>query len=87
MVMCHLGFGFFILTSTVFIFSLLDRATGAKFTSEYEAASEKLESFCETLQQEKEEINKLIQILDDGKSFYDSAFGEVKVIVHVSICY
>ena len=63
---------------------LSDRSTGAKFTAEYEAASEKLESFCETLKSEKEETSKLVQCLEDGKSFYDAAFGEVKVIVHVS---
>ncbi|EDO31191.1 predicted protein [Nematostella vectensis] len=61
---------------------LKDRSTGARFTEEYEMASQKLEKFCKTIEQEKEERSQLISVVEDGGLFYDAAYGEVKVIVH-----
>ena len=31
----------------------------------------------------------MIKVLEDGEAFYDTSYGEVKVIVHVScvVCY
>ena len=65
-------------------FCLSDRAGGAKFWKEHGEATAKLEEFCETLKKEQEYRKKITTVLQDGEAFYDAAFGEVKVIVHVS---
>ena len=66
-----------------YIFSL-DRTGGRKFCEEYELATSKLEEFSETLRREQEERLDIIRALEDGEAFYDTSYGEVKVIVHVS---
>ena len=63
----------------------LDRTGGGKFCEEYELATSKLEEFSETLRREQEERKSVIKVLEDGEAFYDVAYGEVKVIVHVSV--
>lgn len=62
----------------------LDRTGGGKFCEEYELATSKLQEFSETLRREQEERKNLIKVLEDGGAFFDVAYGEVKVIVHVS---
>ena len=63
---------------------LSDRAGGAKFWQEHEEATAKLEEFCDTLRSEQMRRKNVIRVLEDGDAFYATAFGEVKVIVHVS---
>ena len=66
----------------VLVFS--DRTGGGKFCEEYELATTKLEEFSEILKREQQERVDLIKVLEDGEAFYDTSYGEVKVIVHVS---
>ena len=61
-----------------------DRTGGGKFCEEYEVATTKLEEFSELLKREQQERTDLIKVLEDGEAFYDTSYGEVKVIVHVS---
>ena len=62
-----------------------DRTGGGKFCEEYELATTKLEEFSEMLRREQQERLDMIKVLEDGEAFYDTSYGEVKVIVHVSI--
>ena len=63
---------------------VLDRTGGGKFCEEYELATAKLEEFSEILRREQQERLDVIKALEDGEAFYDTSYGEVKVIVHVS---
>ena len=74
-------------TVFVIIFHLMlfsDRTGGGKFCEEYELATTKLEEFSELLKKEQQERSDMIKVLEDGEAFYDTSYGEVKVIVHVS---
>lgn len=62
-----------------------DRTGGGKFCEEYELATSKLEEFSETLRREQQERKNIVKVLEDGEAFYDVSYGEVKVIVHVSV--
>ena len=62
-----------------------DRTGGGKFCEEYELATATLEEFLETLRREQEERKNIIKVLEDGEAFCDVSYGEVKVIVHVSV--
>lgn len=48
-------------------------------------ATATLEEFLETLRREQEERKNIIKVLEDGEAFCDVSYGEVKVIVHVSV--
>ena len=71
----------------MYVFCLLysDRTGGGKFCEEYELATATLEEFLEALRREQEERRNIIKVLEDGEAFCDVAYGEVKVIVHVSV--
>ena len=69
----------------VFHLFFLDRTGGGKFCEEYELATATLEEFLETLRREQEERRNIIKVLEDGEAFCDVSYGEVKVIVHVSV--
>ena len=62
-----------------------DRTGGGKFCEEYELATAKLEEFSEMLKREQQERLDIIKVLEDGEAFYDTSYGEVKVIVNVSV--
>lgn len=69
----------------MFIFFFSDRTGGGKFCEEYELATAKLEEFSEMLKREQQERLDIIKVLEDGEAFYDTSYGEVKVIVNVSV--
>ena len=62
-----------------------DRTGGGKFCEEYELATSKIDEFSGMLRREQQERQDMIKVLEDGEAFCDTSYGEVKVIVHVSV--
>ncbi len=55
-----------------------------KFVKEFEESKEKLDVHCNTMSRCINDKRVLIDMLYHSESYYDAAYEEAKVIVHVS---
>ena len=61
-----------------------DRSGVNKFVKEFEESREKLDLYCNTLSRSINDKRSLIDMLYHSETYYDAAYEEAKVIVHVS---
>ena len=61
-----------------------DRSGVNKFVKEFEESKEKLDLYCNKLSRCINDKRALIDMLSHSETYYDAAYEEAKVIVHVS---
>ena len=68
----------------IYLFTISDRSGVNRFVKEFEDSNEKLDVYCNTLSKCINDKRVLIDMLHHSENYYDAAYEEAKVIVHVS---
>ncbi len=60
-----------------------DRSHGKEFCESFEESCTRLEELVENLQEENKDRTSLIEMLEQSEIFYDSQYGEAKIVANV----
>lgn len=79
--LCYIENNSFCAIKIVFV---SDRSGVNKFVKEFEESKEKLDGYCSKLSRCINDKRVLIDMLHHSETYYEAAYEEAKVIVHVS---
>ena len=62
-----------------------DRTHGKEFCQEFEDACTKMDDFVECVTKEIKDRTSLIEMLEQSELYYDTQYGEAKIVANVSL--